>query len=122
MTFENAYIIAVDDDEIIRSAIETQLEAYTVVCVDRFDQALVYLSQVTPVLLIFDIHLDDDVSGIDLAEELRSFDMKNIPILFFSSDDSNKISSRAESLNNVYFASKKDMASLPYIVSQIIGF
>lgn len=82
----SAYILIVEDNELVRSALSDALSShgYRIHAVDSGTEALRYLSDGSPVdLVISDVVLAGDVDGVVLAGRLRS-DWPHISILFVS--------------------------------------
>ncbi len=82
----NTNITIIEDDFIIANFIKTSLEAYGYQIVDicnSYDSFVASFKAVMPDIVLVDIRIDGEKSGIDVAEYLR--DNASIPFVFISS-------------------------------------
>ncbi len=90
-------ILVVDDSVVIRKMVEIALENenYDIVSVGTGKEALSYMDENTPDLVILDIMLPD-VNGLDILKVIKS--NKNIPVVMLSAKDTPRETSRAREL------------------------
>ena len=84
-----AKILVVDDEHHIRLLYqeELQLEEYDVVTSDGTENILEVLAREKPRVVVLDIKLDGNRSGLDLLQEIRSQD-QTIPVILCTAYDS----------------------------------
>ncbi len=82
-------ILVVDDEKHIRMLYKEELEAqgYRVVESDGQEPVLEVLAREQPHLVILDIKLGPDISGLDLLQQLRGRDQK-LPVILSTAYDS----------------------------------
>ncbi len=82
-------ILVVDDEMHIRMLYQEELKnnGYEVVTSDGSDPILSLLQQEQPDLVILDIKLGQDKSGLDLLQEIRSRD-QSLPVILCTAYDS----------------------------------
>ncbi|AMK11114.1 MAG: response regulator [Pseudodesulfovibrio sp.] len=82
-------ILVVDDEKHIRMLYREELEAddYTVVTSDGEEDILEVLARETPTIVILDIKLGVNRSGLDLLQEIRTKDQR-IPVILSTAYDS----------------------------------
>ncbi len=87
---EASHILVVDDEESIRSALQTFLgrAGFRVECASSGDDALAFIQQTEPDLILLDVVLDEDnpnaMSGLDVCRQVRARD-RFIPIIMLTS-------------------------------------
>ncbi|MBF0480548.1 MAG: response regulator [Desulfovibrionaceae bacterium] len=82
-------ILVVDDEKHIRMLYQEELEGdgYTVSTSDGAEAILDVLARETPRIVVLDIKLGPNRSGLDLLQEIRSKD-KDIPVILSTAYDS----------------------------------
>lgn len=82
-------ILVVDDELHIRMLYQEEFESlgYTVITSDGSDEILPILEKESPDLIVLDIKLGHDKSGLDLLQEIRSKD-QDIPVILCTAYDS----------------------------------
>ena len=82
-------ILVVDDEKHIRMLYREELEAdgYTVATSDGEEDILDVISRETPTIVILDIKLGVNRSGLDLLQEIRAEDQQ-IPVILSTAYDS----------------------------------
>ncbi|RMG63194.1 MAG: response regulator [Calditrichaeota bacterium] len=90
-------ILVVDDSVVIRKMVEIALENenYNIVSVATGKEALQYLDEHTPDLIILDIMLTD-VNGLDILKAVKA--SKNIPVVMLSAKDTPRETTMAKEL------------------------
>ncbi len=111
-------ILVVDDSVVIRKMVEIALEneeTYQVVAIGSGKEALDYLDNNKPDIIILDIMLPD-VNGLDILKAIKANDkIKNIPVLMLSAKDTPRETSRAKELGADDFIPK------PFKDEELIG-
>lgn len=84
---ERDRILVVDDDRmnlvIARDLLESQ---YDVTCVLSGEEALEYLREDTPSMILLDLHMPG-MSGLEVLEKLQTIDrLKSVPVIFLTAD------------------------------------
>jgi len=103
-------LLVIDDDEIMRSALEPVLSSlgYDLVIVGSGHEALRALAHVQPDAILMDIRLTD-TDGIDLTRQLRSIpQLAQVPVILMSGD------SRRETLLSGIEAGATDFMAKPF--------
>ena len=80
-------VMAVDDDPMVLRIIESQLSRhdYAVKTATSGQEALRLLQEITPVVLILDVMMDE-ISGYDLCHVVKREErLKDIPVIFLTS-------------------------------------
>lgn len=82
-------LLVVDDEKHIRMLYQEELEAegYTVATSDGQENILAVIARETPRVVILDIKLGPDVSGLDLLQQIRSKD-QDLPVILSTAYDS----------------------------------
>lgn len=82
-------ILVVDDEKHIRMLYKQELEAegYSVVTSDGQEPIMDVIGRVKPELVILDIKLAPDISGLDLLQLIRSHD-QDLPVILSTAYDS----------------------------------
>ncbi|ABB40402.1 response regulator receiver protein [Oleidesulfovibrio alaskensis G20] len=82
-------ILVVDDEKHIRMLYKEELEAegYTIATSDGQEPILQVVAREKPHLVILDIKLAPDVSGLDLLQQIRSQDQQ-LPVILSTAYDS----------------------------------
>ncbi|UZP66463.1 response regulator [Desulfovibrio mangrovi] len=82
-------ILVVDDEKHIRMLYQEELEAegYIVATSDGQEAILAVIARETPRVVILDIKLGPDVSGLDLLQQIRSKD-QDLPVILSTAYDS----------------------------------
>ncbi|MEA3412649.1 MAG: hybrid sensor histidine kinase/response regulator [Pseudomonadota bacterium] len=87
---EGARVLVVDDDELVREAMQGLLSSWgcDVVVLGSAGQALAFLDADTraPDVLLFDYHLNEQKSGLDLAFDVRERLGRHIPAAIITGD------------------------------------
>lgn len=107
-------ILVVDDSVVIRKMVEIALENedYQIVSVSSGKEALNYLDDNTPDLIILDIMLSD-VNGLDVLKAIKA--SKDIPVVMLSAKDTPRETSRAKQLGADDFIPK------PFKDEELVG-
>jgi len=113
-TGQPATILVVDDSVVIRKMVEIALENedYNIVSVSNGKDALSYLDENTPDLIILDIMLSD-VNGLDVLKAIKS--SKDIPVVMLSAKDTPRETSKAKQLGADDFIPK------PFKDEELVG-
>ncbi|MGE4299939.1 MAG: response regulator [Desulfovibrionaceae bacterium] len=82
-------VLVVDDEKHIRMLYQEELEAdgYTIATSDGQEDILEVVARETPHVVILDIKLGANRSGLDLLQEIRSKD-QNLPVILSTAYDS----------------------------------
>ena len=90
-------ILVVDDSVVIRKMVEIALEneSYKIVAVATGKEALKYLDENNPDLIILDIMLSD-VNGLDILKAIKA--SKQIPVVMLSAKDTPRETTKAKQL------------------------
>lgn len=82
-------ILVVDDEKHIRMLYQEELESggYEVVTSDGSEDIVELLVRVAPAIVVLDIKLGQDRSGLDLLQEIRSQDQR-LPVILSTAYDS----------------------------------
>ncbi|GFM34595.1 response regulator [Desulfovibrio subterraneus] len=82
-------LLVVDDEKHIRMLYQEELEAegYTVATSDGQENILAVIARETPRVVILDIKLGPDISGLDLLQQIRSKD-QDLPVILSTAYDS----------------------------------
>lgn len=90
-------ILVVDDSVVIRKMVEIALEneSYNIVSVATGKEALTYLDENNPDLIILDIMLSD-VNGLDVLKAIKA--SKQIPVVMLSAKDTPRETTKAKQL------------------------
>ena len=85
---ENKHLLIVDDEEYVRLLYREELEneGYSVATSDGQENILEVLKRENPDVVILDIKLGINRSGLDLLQEIRSKD-RNIPVILCTAYD-----------------------------------
>lgn len=107
-------ILVVDDSVVIRKMVEIALEneSYNIVSVATGKEALNYLDDNTPDLIILDIMLSD-VNGLDILKAIKA--SKDIPVVMLSAKDTPRETSKAKQLGADDFIPK------PFKDEELVG-
>ncbi len=102
-------IMVVDDSVVIRKMVEIALENeehFEIVTIGNGKEALKYLDEQLPDLILLDIMLPD-VNGLDVLKAIKASDRsKNIPVLMLSAKDTPRETTHAKELGANGFISK----------------
>ncbi len=109
-----ATILVVDDSVVIRKMVEIALENenYNIVSVATGKEALTYLDDNTPDLIILDIMLSD-VNGLDVLKAIKA--SKDIPVVMLSAKDTPRETNKAKQLGADDFIPK------PFKDEELVG-
>jgi DNA-binding response OmpR family regulator len=82
-------VLVVDDEKHIRMLYQEELESegYEVATSDGAEDILDVIDRVKPTIVILDIKLGVNLSGLDLLQEIRSRD-QNLPVILSTAYDS----------------------------------
>lgn len=82
-------LLVVDDEKHIRTLYQEELEAegYTVAVSDGREPILAVVEREKPLVVVLDIKLGPDISGLDLLQELRRGD-PTLPVILSTAYDS----------------------------------
>lgn len=107
-------ILVVDDSVVIRKMVEIALEneSYNIVSVANGKDALSYLDEKEPNIVILDIMLPD-VNGLDVLKAIKA--SKNIPVVMLSAKDTPRETGKAKELGADDFIPK------PFKDEELIG-
>lgn len=107
-------ILVVDDSVVIRKMVEIALEneSYKIVAVATGKEALTYLDENTPDLIILDIMLSD-VNGLDVLKAIKA--SKQIPVVMLSAKDTPRETTKAKQLGADDFIPK------PFKDEELVG-
>ena len=97
MVSSQASILVVEDELIVAHSLQARLQrhGYTVIALARTgDEALSAIARQRPDLILMDIHLADDVDGIEVAERIRG--QHDIPVIFLTAYSDDETLSRAK--------------------------
>lgn len=107
-------ILVVDDSVVIRKMVEIALEneSYNIVSVATGKEALNYLDETTPDLIILDIMLTD-MNGLDVLKAIKA--SKQIPVVMLSAKDTPRETTKAKQLGADDFIPK------PFKDEELVG-
>lgn len=107
-------ILVVDDSVVIRKMVEIALEneSYNIVSVASGKEALNYLDETTPDLIILDIMLND-MNGLDVLKAIKA--SKQIPVVMLSAKDTPRETTKAKQLGADDFIPK------PFKDEELVG-
>ncbi|WP_291319721.1 response regulator [Desulfonatronospira sp.] len=113
-------ILVVDDELHIRMLYQEEFEnsGYNVVTSDGSEPILPLLDQETPDLVVLDIKLGQDKSGLDLLQEIRSRD-QNLPVILCTAYDSFQHDLKSIAADH-YVVKSVDLTELMDKVKQIL--
>ncbi|WP_027177935.1 response regulator [Maridesulfovibrio bastinii] len=113
-------ILVVDDEKHIRMLYREELEAegYTVVTSDGSEDILSVIHKENPSLIILDIKLGIDRSGLDLLQEIRR-ENQTIPVILSTAYDSFKHDLKSIAAD-YYVVKSVDLTELKLKVSQAL--
>jgi DNA-binding response OmpR family regulator len=114
-------IMVVDDELHIRMLYQEELQAlgYVVVTSDGSKEILPILDKEKPDLIVLDIKLGHDKSGLDLLQEIRSQD-QNIPVILCTAYDSFQHDLKSIAADH-YVVKSVDLSELVGKVKKILG-
>ncbi len=114
-------IMVVDDELHIRMLYQEELEAlgYDVVTSDGSNEIVPILDKEKPDLIVLDIKLGHDKSGLDLLQEIRSQD-QNIPVILCTAYDSFQHDLKSIAADH-YVVKSVDLSELVGKVKKILG-
>jgi len=114
-------IMVVDDELHIRMLYQEELQAlgYDVVTSDGSKEILPILDKEKPDLIVLDIKLGHDKSGLDLLQEIRSQD-QNIPVILCTAYDSFQHDLKSIAADH-YVVKSVDLSELVGKVKKILG-
>ena len=111
MKLENAKIVVVDDDPVIRRFVVRTLERLGIKTVElchEVNSAVHLMTTFLPDLIITDIHMKP-INGIEFVQRLRSHanpNLQRIPVIFISADSSRETLKSALPLGSVGYIVK----------------
>lgn len=100
-------VLIVEDETILAIALRAMLQSFgfqVVATVRTSSEAISKTQSCKPDLIVMDINLADDATGLDAAEEIRNF--SNSPIVFQSSTQEAEILQRVHSVKHSTFLPK----------------
>lgn len=114
-------IMVVDDELHIRMLYQEELQAlgYAVVTSDGSKEILPILDKEKPDLIVLDIKLGHDKSGLDLLQEIRSQD-QDIPVILCTAYDSFQHDLKSIAADH-YVVKSVDLSELVGKVKKILG-
>jgi DNA-binding response OmpR family regulator len=114
-------IMVVDDELHIRMLYQEELQAlgYNVVTSDGSKEILPILDKEKPDLIVLDIKLGHDKSGLDLLQEIRSQD-QDIPVILCTAYDSFQHDLKSIAADH-YVVKSVDLSELVGKVKKILG-
>ncbi len=114
-------ILVVDDEKHIRMLYREELEAggYQVATSDGTEDILTVIKRETPNLVILDIKLGINRSGLDLLQEIRQEDTK-IPVILSTAYDSFKHDMKSIAADH-YVVKSVDLSELKEKVKEALG-
>ncbi len=116
---DTQHILIVDDDSMtLRIAHRILADQYIVTCVDSAAQALKFLSQAIPDLILLDLHMPE-MNGFELLAHLKALEQyKEIPIICLTADNDRDSEVKCFDLGALDFITKPFIAE---IMRQRIG-
>lgn len=111
-------ILVVDDEKHIRMLYQEELEAegYMVATSDGQESILAVIEREQPLVVVLDIKLGPDISGLDLLQQIRSKD-QDLPVILSTAYDS--FQHDLKSIAADYYVVKSvDLSELKLRVSQ----
>ncbi|MFV0349139.1 MAG: response regulator [Halodesulfovibrio sp.] len=114
-------ILVVDDEKHIRMLYQEELEAegYTVATSDGQEDILAVIARETPRVVILDIKLGPDISGLDLLQQIRSKD-QDLPVILSTAYDSFQHDLKSIAAD-FYVVKSVDLTELKLRVSQAMA-
>ncbi|TIH15291.1 response regulator [Marinifilum sp. JC120] len=114
-------ILVVDDEKHIRMLYREELEAggYTVATSDGTEDILSVIGRESPDLVILDIKLGINRSGLDLLQEIRQKDQE-LPVILSTAYDSFKHDMKSIAADH-YVVKSVDLSELKEKVEQALG-
>jgi len=107
MMNEKTRILIVEDDMIIAANISLQLTSlgYEVIgIVPRGEEAIVYVKENTPDILLLDINLKGSINGIETAKVIQQF--RDIPVIYLTANNDEATFNKAKTTHPLAFISK----------------
>jgi DNA-binding response OmpR family regulator len=97
MTIANPKILIVEDDSFMLSLLTSlfQSNGYDVAGVDKHSDALVTAKSFNPDVILLDIHLDDGYTGYNIADDLKSSELSEIPTVFLTGEKDDTLRCKA---------------------------
>lgn len=113
-------ILVVDDEKHIRMLYREELEAegYTIITSDGSDDILEIINKDKPSLVVLDIKLGIDRSGLDILQEIRR-ENQTIPVILSTAYDSFKHDLKSIAAD-YYVVKSVDLTELKLKVSQAL--
>ena len=114
-------LLVVDDEKHIRMLYQEELEAegYTVATSDGQENILAVIARETPRVVILDIKLGPDISGLDLLQQIRSKD-QDLPVILSTAYDSFQHDLKSIAAD-FYVVKSVDLTELKLRVSQAMA-
>lgn len=112
----NTKILIIEDEAIIARDLQMMIEKgpYEVVGVVRtYEDALSHFHDKVPDLVIADIFINGDKSGIDAVNEMLK--VKSVPVIFITAYSSDDIIEKVSHLQNIFYLTK------PFTSAQVIA-
>lgn len=115
-------VVIMDDDELMGMMLTDNLQdfGFEAIHVLRTTQMPMFHDGGKADVIVMDVHMPRQ-SGISVAGNLHSIGYQDIPIIFISSDDSEKNIAKTEGIDNSMFLSKQDLTSLPSEILRMLG-
>lgn len=108
-----AHILVIDDDRMILQMAEKILRpAFRVSCVQSGQEALDFLQEHTPHLILLDLHMPE-MSGFEVITQLKETErVREIPVIFLSGDDDSHMEIKGFELGALDFIRKPFVAAV----------
>lgn len=113
MNSKDIQILVVDDADINLKIAERIINRkYTAICVDSGEEALAYLIDNTPDLVLLDLHMPD-MDGFEVMEKMQSsISWRDIPVIFLTADNEHDSEVQGFELGAMDFITKPFVAEV----------
>jgi len=110
----NDTILVVDDDRMNLLMAKRMLESkYTVVCVSSGYEALRFLRETVPDLVLLDLHMPG-MNGLEILDKIKNMEaVKDVPVIFLTSD------CERETEISIFMAGATDYVQKPFIAEVV---
>lgn len=112
----NTKVLIIEDEAIIARDLQMMIEkeGFRVVAIVRtLEEVVTVFRTHQPDLILSDVYLNDDISGLDIVRELLS--IRSVPVIFNTAYSNDELISRVSNLQNVFYLTK------PYTSSQVLA-